>query len=687
MVRRLLSLQSGAGNRAVSRLLATPGPQRGPSVQRDADQEGGACCTSCASGGPCAGELDGERDGAEPDQAVQRAPGEMSVAPAPALVSGGTLDQRTGAFKSLVKTTAIHRLMGNQTNLAQWVTLLNTVVSASDLATVGMAQGGGSRPFFEMQVIEDPMVREIRANQVVGRFRACTGCHLENQVWGTRQERARLGGQDWQSPNTQRGLPGGYQPMAGSAEARVNEMFPSPAMTQTDLKRLSSMLDALGPKGYQVLPGDIMGDAEAGNLEAVRAKIGSHIAERSSDYGDLIKKIRGGDVGYEHFAPIIRDLLQVADPEVRAAIVREMDDHAFWSKVEAVVVGVLTVAVLLLTIFPPTSALGAGALGAMEAGLGAYGAVQAPDMIATGQAYSLGTGANDVFTREQQESGSGMVLGGFLAIVTAPLAVGGGAMRAASGGASLSRAGVLALRTGESMQSGRFLVTMADDGSLVAAVVDQPEVLIVVRDGTATAYQVSETGGLRVLGSSPVTLPGGASSGAGAAGGAAGRFPHVPQLETNWCGAACGEMAAERLGVEVDQAELAAHPGFQDPIIIGDNKVFSPGGFQTSELAEALQEIAPVKGRVWRGLSLDWDAVKTGKALRETMTKYLGSTKSSVILRVGRGEHWIVVDEVLPNGKIAIRDPGMKMSEVLTADALAGQVPTGDLVISTVTKK
>ncbi|MDO9712888.1 hypothetical protein [Paracraurococcus lichenis] len=160
------------------------------------------------------------------------------------------------------------------------------------------------------------------------------------------------------------------------------------------------------------------------------------IRSRRSAFGELIPRVEAGDVGWEHFAPIIQSLLPMADPELRAAIQKEMDDDAFWRKVKAVVVGILSVAVLIATIFPPTSALGFGVLTATEVGLGGYAMYEAPGMIATGQAYSLGTGANDVFSPEQQAAGSAMVLAGFISLVAGPLQVAGGIgrMQAAADG-------------------------------------------------------------------------------------------------------------------------------------------------------------------------------------------------------------------------------------------------------------
>jgi Domain of unknown function (DUF4157) len=594
----------------------------------------------------------------------------------------GTLDERVGRFKSLVRTTAIHRLMANQQNLAQWKQLTERVLPAGDLSALGLLQSGGSGAYLELQGIRDPLVRDVRANQVIGRYRACTGCHLENYAWGTRVEREALGGREWLPPTEQRGLPSGYRPTPGGAEERVHQLFPNPGLTLKAIERVRPVLAALGPDGYKVLPGTILADLEYGQFESVRTNIGTTIAGRSRDYGELIERIRSGSLGYEHFGPIIRDLLPTADPEVAREIQDEMDSHEFWSKVEMVVVGVMTLAALILAIYPPSSPVGLAWLGALEATLATYGAMTAPGMIAAGEAYSLSEGTKDIFSHQQQEAGGGMVLGGFLNIVMAPVGIASGFARAPAATLRMGQASVLSLRAGETLQQGKYLVTMAEDGSLIAAVADRPDMLIIVRNGEATAYQLTGTGGLRVLENSPI-LPGGAGPrGAGPRGGAyESPWPHVAQRQGNWCGAACGEMTAGRLGTEVTQEQIAAHRLFEEPILI-EGKVFSAGGFHTKELATALEEVAPVAKRTWQGRSLVQEAVHEPSALRETMTSWIAKTESSVVVRVKAGQHWIVVDEVLPNGNIAIRDPGARTSAVITAEQLRGMGPTGDIVVS-----
>jgi hypothetical protein len=160
---------------------------------------------------------------------------------------------------------------------------------------------------------------------------------------------------------------------------------------------------------------------------------------------------------------------------------------------------------------------------------------------------------------------------------------------------------------------------------------------------------------------------------------------HVEQRKPDWCGAASGEMAARRLGVEVDQAVIAATPYFTPQSTIDGEEIFG-GGFQTDGLTAALAEVAPLPGRHWVGGDIKQD-MSTPQGLRTHLAGYLSATEASIILRVSGGKHWIVVDAVLPDGKIVIRDPGEKQSTIVTADRLSAQKPTGAAVFSFPEKK
>jgi hypothetical protein len=156
-------------------------------------------------------------------------------------------------------------------------------------------------------------------------------------------------------------------------------------------------------------------------------------------------------------------------------------------------------------------------------------------------------------------------------------------------------------------------------------------------------------------------------------------LPQVQQSEPDWCGAACGQMSADRLGVEVDQATLAASRHFQPETIIKHTRI--GGGFQTQGLTDALNDVAPVTGRQWLGGTITQD-IRTPEKLSTHLQGYIDYTKASVILRVAGGDHWIVVDDVLQDGGIVIRDPQNAVSTVVTPQELFDMGPTGDAVFS-----
>ena len=66
----------------------------------------------------------------------------------------------------------------------------------------------------------------------------------------------------------------------------------------------------------------------------------------------------------------------------------------------------------------------------------------------------------------------------------------------------------------------------------------------------------------------------------------------------------------------------------------------------------------------------------------ETLDGYHAATGASAIVRVHRGNHWIVVDEVLADGSIVVRDPAAEGPAVVSPDELLSSGPTGDMVFS-----
>ncbi|TDF63942.1 DUF4157 domain-containing protein [Cupriavidus sp. L7L] len=537
-------LQDGRGARAE------------PTLRRDPQQSSASSAAQASSPLSLAPSAD------EPQVCQAEAPAapQMCVAPPdpanPTVLNlTGPLDERVSSFKELVKTTAIHRLLANKRNLGMWSELVDEIIPSEDLAAMGMTQSGASRPYFELQEMRDPLMRELRARQAFGEFRACTGCHLETQISASRTEREALSFGSWATPTELRagvrppsrfdmlagrsalpdlgalyGLtpapatgtatpqaasgaarPSLYRPPAGSAEAELHQMFPDPAATRQALARVGPIMQALGPEGYKVLPEGMLGTLRTGTAREIRDQILSAITTRRGNYDELISKIRANEVGYEHFGPVIRSLLPLADTEVRTAIQDEMDRNAFWEKVESVVVAALSALALLLAIFPPTSAAGIAFFAALEISLGVYGVQKGQESMRIGSAYALATGAHDVFTPEQQRAGNAMVLGGFISVATGYLGIFSGAFRMgaalpraaplAEGTTALAARGTTAART---IERGEYVITIGEDGSMFVTVASRPDLVIMVRGETATLYQLLEGGGMRVAATATV---------------------------------------------------------------------------------------------------------------------------------------------------------------------------------------
>jgi hypothetical protein len=226
---------------------------------------------------------------------------------------------------------------------------------------------------------------------------------------------------------------------------------------------------------------------------------------------------------------------------------------------------------------------------------------------------------------------------------------------------------------------GKATAITGDVGKAAAITGDVGKATAVTGDvGRATA--VAEDTGKAAAVTRNASRPGGAGSGP-----MVGEpfpenpFPQVQQREPNWCGAACGQMSAGRLGAEVDQATLAASRHFEPRSVVG-HTVFE-GGFQTKGLEAALTDVAPVPGRVWRGGTIPQD-ISTPERLGTHLKGYIDNTGASAILRVEGGDHWIIVDSVLQDGRIAIRDPRNTVSTLVTPQQLIDMGPTGDAVFS-----
>lgn len=509
----------------------------------------------------------------ERDDYQQRLQVEIEQRPTVATVAGVStdgkeqdLDTRVAAFKGMVKMMAKHRLHGNRRSLEMWRNLVENQISNVAFRVAGFSKSGGMRAYREMQDERNPMVRELRAEQAYGRFRACSGCHFEVKARDAAHDMPQWGN-EWLSPNEQRQgveppgpdftpfmysslfdtsdfntdaaptsfpmewlnaaaaaepvAPSGiYSPPAGSVEARLNTEFPNPEELEEMVAAIQPLLDQLGEGGYQVIPDDMFEQTDSPEeIAELRQQIMSLIDERMQGFMELTRMIDSGEVEYGHFAPVVRDLLPLQDEDVRQAIQDEMDSEANWALAEAIIVGIFSVIALVAVFFPPTSALGVAALGAIEVGLAGHALYRGAEMMDTAYMYSLGTGADDVFSPAQQASASSLAFRGALSILGG-LAFGvSGTMRLASAAPRLVSAGsasessAMALTSGSRLagaegtfEAGQYSVTIDAHGRMVATMAERPDLLVIVEEGMATLYQQTGTG-LRVLESSPLTVP------------------------------------------------------------------------------------------------------------------------------------------------------------------------------------
>jgi hypothetical protein len=101
----------------------------------------------------------------------------------------------------------------------------------------------------------------------------------------------------------------------------------------------------------------------------------------------------------------------------------------------------VTIALLLLAIFPPTSAFGIAGVAALEAGMAAYAIYSGISAFEQGYTLSLGKGAHDVLDPEQQEAANQMMVMGAITAVVGAIGLRGAVLK----GVKLVRGGPAAV--------------------------------------------------------------------------------------------------------------------------------------------------------------------------------------------------------------------------------------------------
>ena len=349
--------------------------------------------------------------------------GVQQSAPAPG-TEESDLDAQVARFKQAVLQTAVVRLTLNQQNLERWRAYLNSKLTplqvqqeslgttAADLEKTA-AQTHASSTFNEWAGDPSARRRWVLEQQIQGRYRACTGCHLIVRA-DELDKIDPMGGDAALTPAQRLGAMAGIgaasvpQSPAQRAERRLSGM--NAAIVHRAVLALRPTFEPLGPNGYKVIPEDTLSTFANASAKELLAAIDARIAQRESDCEELKARIRSGDVEYLDLAPILQDLLATAAPEVRD----EIRDEIEAAGVRSIVVGVGVLAATLLSIvFPP-----------LALAVAAFQIYQGYEQFQKGENYLLGTGANDVFTPEQQESAGGMMAGGIVNMGMGAVALG-----------------------------------------------------------------------------------------------------------------------------------------------------------------------------------------------------------------------------------------------------------------------
>lgn len=352
--------------------------------------------------------------------------------PAAAATTTASLATRVAAFQKLVKQAGKLRLAENSRALDQWRDFLQKQLTPAQVQAqvkteevrdlLERASRGAAETALAEQWLQTPGPnrRWVLERQIEGEFRACTGCHATVQA--EQMDRA-LAAQRGQLRTPMEQLPGGPIPgprppfAQGEQVAATDQpgVFPQVAQAQDRINAVQPYLRQLGPAGYRVLPPETLGSIASPT--ALLADINRRIAQRQADYRTFSARIDEPGFDYLHLRPIVRDLLPLAEPDVRKAVQDAIDSAATWETVEKIVVGAAAIGLLILMIFPPTSALGvAGAL-ALGAAVSTHQIYRGLESYEHGRLYSLGRGAHDVLDPAQQEAADSMMAMGVMNMV------------------------------------------------------------------------------------------------------------------------------------------------------------------------------------------------------------------------------------------------------------------------------
>jgi len=386
----------------------------------------------------------------QPLSLVSRQPEEVSEAPERA--------PEHERFKRLVRNAGKARMAANRQALEQWRLFLqqrltaaqveNQVVAADARELLLTAEHKGTLAEFDQYArTQSPNMRDYQRGIITREH--CPSCHAILRAGEA--DRAtpdyEKRGKDWIAPAARLAaiadeesrkpsprpsfLTKDQEERSLPAAARLNSpLYSSATSVSTSLERIRPFLHPLGPMGYQVLPQGVLESRKSG--PELLAEIARHIQRRQADYLEFSRRIDEPGFDYLVLRPIVGDLLPLASEYVRSRVQMDIDAAEQWETLKSILVGVATIGALLLTVFPPTSALGVAGLGALEVGLGAYGVYSGVSAFGEGQTLSLAAGAGDVVDPEQVEAANTMMAMGALNVALGGLGIAGGTLRVVS---------------------------------------------------------------------------------------------------------------------------------------------------------------------------------------------------------------------------------------------------------------
>ena len=328
-----------------------------------------------------------------------------------------TVGLRHAHFQQGVLLAARHRLTQNIENLAQWRELIEKQMSSETLRNQVLAQSaselhttaghtGGISAFNNWSADPNPYRRNVWEHNVRGQWRACTGCHELVRADGMAADEPHTG-PAWLAPadrlSEAAGLPAaGPRVFGGITGESADRVLRA-------IEAIRPILAPLGDKGYRIIPDDVFSLRSGLAAEQLKATLLDKLDQRQRAYVELIGRIADGQISYLQLGPVLQDLLPNADTQVQAAVNDDIAAEHAWAILK---IGGTLILALLSLLFPP-----------LALALAAIQFAQGNESYRTGSAYSLGAGANNVFTRDQQDSAAGLKVSGVLNMTLAAATV------------------------------------------------------------------------------------------------------------------------------------------------------------------------------------------------------------------------------------------------------------------------